>query len=501
MSAGDLITGPGQIQFRDLLLGLGTDYDVTKLAGWEDMPPVDVGSRARPRQHGADPGRMLAQPQAVTATFDINPQAAGGTGPARQFLRSRTGLPEDARQEPIAVCLDAGTTMIRYGQLTARNVPLVINYENVIKDAVLQWQCADPRLYSSVTQSLLARLAVAAPASQAVRTNYQKNPLAAGTGVGFAGYTLGTGEAVTTTWITGAGDGPIPEITTYGRATITTPKTAGTSGWSALSSSMRGPAAGGAGDLTTESVYVRSSVTTTIVMRAAFYTSGGSTVNYADSGSIALPAGQWVRISSTATASNTYASVAWWARIDTATILAAGTTVDATGALDEMSGTLGTFFSGATPNAGSVSHAWTGTANASTSTETLNSPGVYPNTYPSAYATIVAGGGPQSATNNGNAPTPPVYTISGPATSPSLTISDSSGTRQTTFGLSLAATDSLVIDVLNRTVTLGGADRYGFSSGTPIEALQLNPGTSTISLGGTGDATTQLTVTFSDAYI
>src|SRR5213595_774355 len=165
MSAGDLITQAGQLQFRDLLLGMGTDYDLTDLAGWEDMPPVDVGSKTRPRQHGADPARMLAQPQALTATFDIDPQAGGGTAAARAFLRNRTGLPADATQEPIAVSLDPGVVKIRYGQLTARKIPIKINYENIIKDAVLQWQCSDPRLYSSTLQTVTAKLPVADPGS------------------------------------------------------------------------------------------------------------------------------------------------------------------------------------------------------------------------------------------------------------------------------------------------------------------------------------------------
>jgi len=297
VSAGDLITGPGQLQWRNLLLGPGTDYDLKDLSGWEDMPPVDVGSKTKPRGHGADPGRMLAQPHVFTAVFDLNPLTAGGTGPARAFLRAQTGLPDDTRQEPVAVCLDQGITMLRFGQLTARKIPVVLNYETVIKDVALQWQCADPRLYSSTLTTLLGRLPVADPSS-------------------------GTGA--------------------------------------------------------------------------------------------------------------------------------------------------------------------------------------YPLSYGGTYSNLIQGAGPQSAVNHGNASTPPVYTITGGAsgvTSPAITIIDASGTRQTTFNFTLAPGDSLVIDVLNRTVLLNGASRYGFSGGTPIESLTLAPGTSTISFNGTGDASALLTAAFYDAYI
>ena len=296
MSAGDLITQAGQIQFRDLLLGAATDYNVTKLAGWEDLPPVDSGARLKPRQHGADPGLMIAQGQAVTATFDIDPVTGTttGTAAARAFLRARTGLATDALLEPIAVCLDPGVIRIRYGQLKARNVPLGLGYEIAVRDAVLQWECADPRLYSGELRSVLVRLPIA---------------------------DVGSGS------------------------------------------------------------------------------------------------------------------------------------------------------------------------------------GVYPQNYAFNYAGIIAGGGAQPATNDGNAPTPPVYTIAGPATSPGITINDSAGSRRIVFNLQLAAGEQLVIDVLNRTVTLGvdGASRYGFSSGVPIENLYLLPGTSTITLDGGGDSTTALTVSYRDA--
>jgi phage-related protein len=178
--------------------------------------------------------------------------------------------------------------------------------------------------------------------------------------------------------------------------------------------------------------------------------------------------------------------------------------MDATGTLIEASTVIGDWFNGSTANVpNSKTYAWLGTVNNSASTETTTSSGTYPLTYPFSYPQLQAGGGPQTVTNDGNAPTPPVYTIAGPATSPGITIADSAGSRRIVFNLQLAAGEQLVIDVLNRTVTLGvgGASRYGFSSGVPIENLYLLPGTSTISLDGTGDSTTSLTVAYRDADI
>lgn len=292
MSAGNLITGPGQLQFRDLLIGENTAYPLTKLAGWEDLPPLDIGSQAKPRSHGAEPGAALAGSQTVTATFDIDP-GDGGTTAARRFLRNRTGPSAGGLQEPVAVSLDDGQIEIRYGQLTARGLPIELGYETVIRDVVLQWQCDDPRLYSAELHSVAVRLA--------------------------------------------------------------------------------------------------------------------------------LP--------------------------------------------DASSGT-----------------------------------GLYPLEYPFPYAGLISGGGPQPVTNRGNAPTPATYTISGPSEAPGITITDDTGTRRIVFGrITLGTGEHLVIDVLNRTVMLGSASRYGFSTGVPIERLELAPGTSIVSLDGAGDISTQLTVAYRDA--
>ena len=505
MSAGDLITQPGQIQFRDLLLGMGTDYNVTKLVGWEDLPPVDNGYKHKPRQHGADPGLLLAQAHAVTATLDIDPLAGGGTAAARSFLRSRTGLGTDATLEPIAVCLDTGDIRIRYGQLKARNIPIGLGYEIAVRDAVLQWECPDPRLYGGTLQTVLARLPVAAPASQVTRTNYQPNPaLASGTLTGFASYSAGTGEVGTSSVITGAGDGPLPQITSYARWSVTTAKTGGSTGWIASAFSNRGQLGGNVGDPVADSLYLRytGTGTTTLVPRITLYNSGGSSVQNIDGAPVTLTSGQWTRVTLTATASVVFASVGWWTYQTSGFTLPAGSTLDATGSLIEGSTVIGDWFSGSTPAVpNQKTYAWLGTANNSASTETTSASGLYPLTYPFSYPQLVAGGGPQQVTNNGNAPTPPVYTITGPVTSPALTINDAAGSRRIVFNLALAVGEQLVIDVLNRTVTLGvgGANRYGFSSGVPIENLYLSPGASTIALDGSGDSTTSLTVTYRDA--
>jgi hypothetical protein len=61
--------------------------------------------------------------------------------------------------------------------------------------------------------------------------------------------------------------------------------------------------------------------------------------------------------------------------------------------------------------------------------------------------------------NSGNRPTPAIMTIVGPVTSPAI-VNDTAGLTLA-FNITLAATDSLVIDLANRTVLLNGINRRG----------------------------------------
>jgi len=207
------------------------------------------------------------------------------------------------------------------------------------------------------------------------RTNYATNPAAASAGAGFGSYLAGTGETGTTTWVTGASDGPLG-LTTYGRRAITAAKTGGSNGWRASSGAELAPLAGVAGDVVTASVYLRYSGAggTTLKMRATLHDAAGAQVSLGDSPTLTLPANTWTRVSATATATAAFASVGWWAYHVAGNTLASGTNYDVTGALIEKGSALGSYFSGAFVNAASSMYSWAGTPNASASTAKTYTP-------------------------------------------------------------------------------------------------------------------------------
>lgn len=106
-------------------------------------------------------------------------------------------------------------------------------------------------------------------------------------------------------------------------------------------------------------------------------------------------------------------------------------------------------------------------------------------------------GGTVGVNNAGNFETRPVVTISGPITSPALTLLGT-GEVVSWTGLVLAAGDNLVVDFGNRQAFLNDSYR-------PADVFSawwvLPKGSSTIQLSGSGDASAKFAVAYQDAYM
>ena len=117
---------------------------------------------------------------------------------------------------------------------------------------------------------------------------------------------------------------------------------------------------------------------------------------------------------------------------------------------------------------------------------------------------LVYGGGSQTGTvivtNLGWATTYPTVTINGPITNPTIT---SNSTNQfITINTTLAAADSLVIDLNNRLVTLNGSPVRNLMAGNS-QWFGCPPGNTGIGLSGTSTTigVTAATLTYSSAYV
>jgi len=109
-------------------------------------------------------------------------------------------------------------------------------------------------------------------------------------------------------------------------------------------------------------------------------------------------------------------------------------------------------------------------------------------------------GGSLLLTNLGEETTYPVFTITGPCTNPRLQLDDTGPGFQ--CNITLAATDTLVIDMQNHLVTLNGtADRENTKT-TGSAWFGIPPGTTSVAVGSSDSAqvTAQFTATWRSAW-
>lgn len=123
----------------------------------------------------------------------------------------------------------------------------------------------------------------------------------------------------------------------------------------------------------------------------------------------------------------------------------------------------------------------------------------YPITYPLTWGTVTSPG-TLTITNSGDYNTPPVFTITGPCSIPSITRQDTG--QQVLFDVTLSATDVLTVSPLDSSVTLNGSAIYAALDPTsaPIAGFLMPTGMTTIGLhAATGTPT--LTATWQSAYL
>ena len=128
-----------------------------------------------------------------------------------------------------------------------------------------------------------------------------------------------------------------------------------------------------AGQTYTLSAYGRTTAAAAQMgLQIQWYQSNGTTLISTTSNTpVTVNASTFTRFSYTLTAPTGAAYVMWYVGIPGTGARAIGDTVDVYGLLFEASSNLGDYFDGSTTSIGDIAYAWTGTANASTSTQTI----------------------------------------------------------------------------------------------------------------------------------
>lgn len=157
MAPGALLTGPSQIEWAEELLfgdvGSGIVYEVVRLTGWSDLPDVDLGNVPYAGEHGARPGSPRAQQRVVTVDFNtIRPRGAASTEAVLEAVEDAT--PIRAGERTLVVRSFSGKTLMAYGVVQRRALPMEQGYRRRVEGCAIVWVCADPRRYAMSEQSV-----------------------------------------------------------------------------------------------------------------------------------------------------------------------------------------------------------------------------------------------------------------------------------------------------------------------------------------------------------
>jgi hypothetical protein len=155
--AGELVTGPGLVQWGSLLLGrwqtgsVITPYRFKSVTGWQDLPGLDSGNVPRAQTHGAYAGRLLAQTRTVTLDGLMVRAPRGSIGAAIRALDAACTLAQ--AEQPLVVWLDDRGPMLINARLTRRQLTPDGTWSlGYSAGGALQWEATDPRRYQLAQQ-------------------------------------------------------------------------------------------------------------------------------------------------------------------------------------------------------------------------------------------------------------------------------------------------------------------------------------------------------------
>ncbi len=199
------------------------------------------------------------------------------------------------------------------------------------------------------------------------RTNLATNPSAATTATNYAAV-AGTGGTAAVAWNSGTGYLNIPG---FPRVT-----------WSVATSAISGGISYTQTGLAAATAYatqmwVRCSKAQTLNLKADFRDVSNTIINTVTGSNVAVPANTWTQLFVVGTSGAAVTNVVLTAQAVTGgSNWANGDWLDGEAVLIEATAAVGSYFDGSFLNGGSVMYAWTGTANASTSTATTYAPAI-----------------------------------------------------------------------------------------------------------------------------
>ncbi len=144
---GSLITGDGQLEYNNYVLGDNVTTFMSSISGWDDLPNVDSSNTLRPASHGAWVGKKLVGQRIVTWTGVISTEDRSAWEDSVKTLRD-TFIPATGTEELTIVVRTRNEMRMAFGTVTQRQIPIDYAYLYYGAKVTIQFECSDPRLYS-----------------------------------------------------------------------------------------------------------------------------------------------------------------------------------------------------------------------------------------------------------------------------------------------------------------------------------------------------------------
>ncbi|MGE7432752.1 phage tail family protein [Kitasatospora sp. NPDC001175] len=459
---------PGDLQYGTLLMGTGRPWYLAgdaQVTGWESMPALDSGTTHRAHQHGAYLGRLLSQTRIVSADLVVRAAPGGMDVVTRQLAAA---MPVSDTEQPLILQVDDVPRLV-WARVLRREMPITGTWRLGVGRASVQWEATDPRRYQITEQTAATGLPQPEsglqqwPADTGIR-NLVYNPSVEVDLSNTSAY----GSSLTRTRITTDAQSGTACL----QQTATADTTAGTT-W------LMEPVTT-AGVTVQVGAWVKTSSAT--AMRIV-WRNGGTTITTAAAGT--TTAGTWSRVS----ASYTLQPGDTVDRVGVYAIVTNGTTWLTDSVQAETGPTLHAYADG-----NSSGWWWDGVAHASTSRTIVPGTGLNWGSPEGLVWGTPGSTGDALAVNSGDAATPIVIDITGPVTTPSVTI----GGRVLEYAVTLAAGETLEIDTWDGSVLLASGQSRASTATTrsaPEQSIRLSPGTTTISYRSLDGALTASTAT------
>ncbi|MFG1873400.1 hypothetical protein ACGFIV_01005 [Sphaerisporangium sp. NPDC049003] len=136
----------GQLEYRGLLMGAGTPYELIRLSGLDETPSITSGNVRRPDGHGSMRGAKTAEERVVTAELKIADHISVAQLPA-VLDQLRAATPINSGETPLAIRLN-GRVWLTSGEVISRPIGHAEHRELTNVRPLVQWVCSDPVLYS-----------------------------------------------------------------------------------------------------------------------------------------------------------------------------------------------------------------------------------------------------------------------------------------------------------------------------------------------------------------